>query len=311
MFNFGKDLIKEVKKAMQKRIDSINKDNFEKFIPEAVKKEVSTVVKRKEKRKRKFPWLALGIGAAAAAVGIGTAKLIYDKSLKKAVILVGDGKKPSKPLTIGGFKGYALKYTTIDEFDTVLDNLALSGIEEIVIVPMTVLNGYENEKIRKIAEYKGGLFAAVSYAPALMSSDEDYDYIASTLIACTAGVADDTAVVYVGKGTTHYSNAAYIALSERLKDFGCYNVFIGTATAYPSFERVEKEIAEGRFEKVVVCPLELTLTDEFKNELCGDEESSWQYRFTELGYECSCYLKGLCAYKGIRKLIVEHTKSAM
>lgn len=311
MFNFGKDLIKEVKKAMEKKIGRINTDNFERFIPDAVRKEVNAAVWRRERRKRRFPWLALGIGAAAAIAGIGAAKIIYDRTVKKAVVLVSNGAKVNFPLNVGGFRGYALKYTTADELDTFLDSLAENGMTDIVVVPMTVLNGFESERIRKIVEYKRALFASIVCASALMSSDYDYDYIANTLIACTKNVADDTAVIYVGHGTTHFSNAAYIALSERLKYFGCYNVFVGTTTAYPSFEKVAAEIEEGRFEKVILCPLEVNLTEEFTKELCGDDESSWSYRFTELGYECVCYLKGLCAYKGIRKLIVEHTKSAM
>ena len=296
-------------KGRKKRV--ITRENVEKYIPEPIKKRVAPKKSRNIISAKLLSILAIGLGVAgAAAAGLGAAKVVKNRLTKKAVILVGDGGKKSLSQGAQGFNGYLLKYTDMDGLEDMIDTLAGNGFTELVIVPMTVINGYEIDKIKAITVQKREFFDKISYAPALLTSSSDYEHIAKMLISYAKDADEDTAVVYVGKGTTHHANSSYIALNERLRQMGSGNIFVGTASSYPDIDKVESDIEAAHYQNVVLCPLEMTVDEELNDSIAG-EENSWYSRLVEDGYNCGCYMKGLCAYKGVRELVVEHTKSAM
>ncbi len=302
-------LKRDVGKLARKGKQELKKHNVEQYIPEQIKKRVAPERARTTIGKRILKIVAIGLGAAgAAAAGIGAVRVVRERIIKKAVILVGGGRKA---LTAGtGFNGYLLRYTDLDGLEDMIDTLAGNAFTELILVPMTVINGYEVDRIKDIAAAKRGFFEKISCAGALLTSNDDYEAVANELISFADGADEDTAVVYVGKGTAHHANASYIALNERIKQMGGDNVFVGTAESYPDIDKVESGIETGMYQNVVLCPLEMSVDAEL-DEIIGGEENSWYSRLTEDGYNCGCYMKGLCAYKGVRRLIVEHTKAVM
>lgn len=289
----------------------ITRETVEKYIPEPIKKRVAPKKAKPTIGSKLLSMLAIGLGiAGAAAAGVGAVKIVKNRLTKKAVILVGDGDRKSLSQGAKGFNGYLLKYADMDGLEDMIDTLAGNGFSELVIVPMTVINGYEIDKIKAITVQKREFFDKISYAPALLTSSGDYEHIAKMLMSYAADADEDTAVVYVGKGTTHHANASYIALNERLRQLGSGNVFVGTASSYPDIDKVESDIEAAHYQNVVLCPLEMTVDEELSEQIAG-EENSWYSRLSEDGYNCGCYMKGLCAYRGVRELVVEHTKAVM
>ena len=306
MFKFGKGIVSAFRKFVLKEKPKFSKRNIERYIPKQIR--VRTKQSKKGIGKGVATVISIGVGLIGVIAGIGIAKVIRDKITKKAVILVGVGKNE---MPTGGFNGYLVKYTDLDGLDALVDRLADEAFTDLVLVPMSVINGYELEKIHNIMAYKKDMFESVKFAPALLSSDSDYTYVAKTLAACTSGTDEDTAVVFLGKGTTHYSNSSYIALNERIKQLGTDNVFVGTVTSYPGLDKVISDIEMGNYQNVIICPLEIVSDEELALAMSRDNEKSWYNAFSQAGFNCGCYYKGLCAYKGIRRLIVEHTKSVM
>ena len=301
--------IDKLMKGRKKRV--ITRENVEKYIPEPIKKRVAPQKKRSTITSKLLSVLAIGLGVAGAAVaGIGAAKIVKNKLTKKAVILVGDGGKMSLTQGATGFNGYLLKYADMNGLEDMIDTLAGNGFTELIIVPMTVINGYEIDQIKALTVQKREFFDKISYAPALLTSSGDYEHIAKMLMHYAKDADEDTAVVYVGKGTTHHANSSYIALNERLRQLGSSNIFVGTALSYPDIDKVESDIEAAHYQNVVLCPLEMTVDEEL-NETIAGEENSWYSRLSEDGYNCGCYMKGLCAYRGVRELVVEHTKAVM
>ena len=91
---------------------------------------------------------------------------------------------------------------------------------------------------------------------------------------------------------------------------GSGNIFVGTASSYPDIDKVESDIEAAHYQNVVLCPLEMTVDEELSDSIAG-EENSWYSRLSDDGYNSGCYMKSLCAYKGVRELVVEHTKAVM
>ena len=300
-----------IDKLIKKHKKTLSKENIAKYMPEPIKTRISPKQPKVVIGRRLLSIIAIGLGVAgAAAAGFGAAKVVKNRLTKKAVILVGDGGKKSLSQGAAGFNGYLLKYTDMDGLEDMIDTLAGNGFTELVIVPMMVINGYEIDQIKSLTVQKREFFDKISYANALLTSSGDYEQIAKTLISYAKDADEDTAVVYVGKGTTHHANSSYIALNERLRQLGSGNIFVGTASSYPDIDKVESDIEAAHYQNVVLCPLEMTVDEELNDSIAG-EENSWYSRLSEDGYNCGCYMKGLCAYKGVRELVVEHTKAAM
>lgn len=298
-------------RVLKKAVKAIKRNKFtiadiEKYLP---RKNDAIIVRKKPSRNKLIS--AISVGVVGVLAGLGVAKIIKDRTTKKVIILVGEDKNSDFHAPVGGFGGYLLKYTDLTSLDELTDNLALNGFTELVIVPMTLLNGYETEQIKNIMLYKGELFERISYAPAVLTTDRDFEAVANTLAACTADTDCDTAIVYLGKGTTHFSNAAYTALSERVRAAGADNVFIGTLSGYPGLDKVKSDVADGHYQNVIICPLELSIDEELEEAMSENNEDSWYNAFANEGYNCGSYYKSLCAYRGIRRLIVEHTKETV
>lgn len=253
----------------------------------------------------------MGAGILGVLAGIGIFTAIRRRKIKKVILLVGAEKKTDLRYLSSHFNGYLLKYTGIDNFSNMVDMLYDDAFKELVIIPMLLINGYEVEYIKNVMINKRKLFKKVKIAPALLTSDVDYTHTARVIRDATMSTDCDTAVLCLGNGTTHYSNASYIALSERLKKVGAHNVFVATVSAYPDFEKVKAEIEALHYQKIVILPLEMSINKKLYDAISVDNENSWCNRFRNDGYICESYGKGLCAFKGIRRLVVEHTKSTI
>lgn len=305
MFNFGKNIISGIRNALfgKKRF---SRENINNYIPERLKRQ--TRAPRKGISRALVSAISVGVGIAGVIAGIGIAKIMKKNRTKKAVVIVGEGIKPG--INSNGFNGYLLKYSDIESLDTMADTLAANDFSELVIVPMTLINGYQTEKIKSIMAYKREFFDKITYAPALLSSDSDYEYVARTLTACVKGSDEDTAVVYVGRGTTHHANSAYIALNERFRRIGADNIFVGTVSSYPDFDKIMSDVSTAHYQNIILCPLEMTVDADLKADI-SEGDGSWYAKLTDAGFNCGFYMKGLCAYKGIRRLVIEHTRASM
>ena len=296
---------RKIKKIIKKYMPELPKVHISEYVPDRVKKEIEKIKPEKKLNKGIISLVALGIGLAGVLTGIGVTRVVKNKKAKRVILIVGSDKLLKMPVN-NSMSGYILKYTTIDYLDKTADSLCANGIEEVIVVPYTLINGYETEQIKNIMAYKRGYFKKLSIAPAILTSDSDHEYVSQILSACTKNADEDTAVVFLGKGTTHFSNSSYIALGERFKRMGRYNLFVGTATSYPGIDKVMSDIEDGHYQNVILCPLEMEMNKEFREDI-----NLWNERFNEEGYTCGVYMRGLGGYKGIRHLVVEHTKAMM
>ena len=95
-----------------------------------------------------------------------------------------------------------------------------------------------------------------------------------------------------------------------MKDLGHSNAFLGTVEAYPSFDTLMKKVGELQPEKVLLAPFMVVAGDHAIHDMSGEDEDSWRSRFEAAGFNVECIMKGLGEYPGIRKLYIEHAKTA-
>lgn len=201
----------------------------------------------------------------------------------------------------------------IDNVEEALDRAVIDGIENLVVQPTHLMNGYEYTDLAEVLDEYKDKFKKLVLAEPLLISDDDYKEVTSAITEETGSYDDgETAICFMGHGTEADSNAAYAKLQEVIAEGGYDNYYIGTVEASPSVEDLLNAINKaGKYKKVILKPLMVVAGDHANNDMAGEEEDSWKTIFTNAGYEVKCVLEGLGQSKAIQDIYVAHTKAAI
>ena len=189
--------------------------------------------------------------------------------------------------------------------------MAKDGITDVIIQPTHVINGIENDLMKEDALMHKGLFNSITFGNPLLTTEDDNERITAIIAESFSYLKPESeALVLMGHGTSHYANAVYGALNFRFRDIGRPNIFLGTVESYPTLEALIRAVKETGAKKVYLAPFMVVAGDHANNDMAGDDENSWQVRFSEAGFEVECIIKGLGEYPQVRKMFVEHVKQA-
>ncbi len=200
----------------------------------------------------------------------------------------------------------------IDNVTEALDRAAADGIQNLIVQPTHLMDGYEyNDLKNELADYED-TFSQIVLGQPLLTSDDDFEAVISAITADTASYDDgQTAVVFMGHGTEADSNAVYAKLQEMITADGYDNYYIGTVEATPTLDDVIAALDGKDYTRVVLEPLMVVAGDHANNDMAGDEDDSWKSILTGKGYEVECILEGLGQKPAIQSLYVDHVKAAV
>ncbi|MDR2606094.1 MAG: sirohydrochlorin cobaltochelatase [Oscillospiraceae bacterium] len=200
----------------------------------------------------------------------------------------------------------------IDNVTEAMDRLVADGVKDVVIQPTHVMQGFEyDDVLAEVGGYKDK-FTSFKIGGSLLSADSDYDELVKILTDDTKEFdVPGTAIVYMGHGTEHDSNATYAKLQEKLSTAGYANYIIGTVEAEPSLEDVIEKLKEGGYTTVILTPLMIVAGDHANNDMAGDEDDSWKTILVGEGFDVTCRIQGLGQNQGVRDLIVKHVKATI
>lgn len=200
----------------------------------------------------------------------------------------------------------------IDNVTEALDRAVANGVKILVVQPTHLMNGIEYDELQDTLAGYADAFEKIVVGEPLLTSEEDFKTVETAITDATAEYDDGTtAIVYMGHGTEHESNAVYAKMQELLSADGFENYYIGTVEAEPSLDDVVAAIGEGEYEKVVLLPLMVVAGDHANNDMASDEADSWKTTFEDAGYEVEAVLQGLGQNEAIRELYVQHAQAAI
>ena len=113
------------------------------------------------------------------------------------------------------------------------------------------------------------------------------------------------AVVLMGHGTRHPSNAFYAALMFQVQRRDP-NIFIGCVQGYPEIDEILSLLKEKKIKKAYLMPFMSVAGDHAKNDMAGDEPDSWKSILTKAGIECVPVLKGTAEFDSFVDIWVDH-----
>ena len=107
------------------------------------------------------------------------------------------------------------------------------------------------------------------------------------------------------------ANDVYAHVQEELHALGREKFFVATVEGTPTFEDIWPLIQATGATRIHLAPLMIVAGDHAKNDLAGDDESSWASRIRAQGLSVNPILKGLGEYAGIHQLICNHVQDAL
>ena len=200
----------------------------------------------------------------------------------------------------------------IDDIDASLKRAVDNGVKNLVVQPTHLMNGLEYEELKgDIAQYSDA-FDKIAIGQPLLSSDDDFSRVENAIVDWTKDYDDgETAIVFMGHGTSADSNGVYQKMQDLLTKDGHTNYFVGTVEATPSLDDVMATVKKGNYKRVVLEPLMVVAGDHANNDMAGDDKDSWKSQFEAAGYQVECLLRGLGENETIRQIYVEHAQAAI
>lgn len=191
-----------------------------------------------------------------------------------------------------------------------MEQMQRDGISHVYIQPTHVLNGIEYELIKEEALSFSSDFSSISFGAPLLTSQQDLEDVAA-LLNRLLPLDSCEALVCMGHGTPHFSNAVYPALNFILKEKGFERIYVGTVEAYPYLEDLLPLLKASKVTHIHLFPLMVVAGDHATNDMASDEEDSWKSILLSEGFEVTCHLKGLGELPEIQKLFLSHLKDIL
>ena len=202
----------------------------------------------------------------------------------------------------------------IDSPEVALAKLMDEGYKQVAIQSLHMIPGAEFHDLKVNADaFKGmvdGFERLLVGYPAL-STSEDLTQAADAIMSIIPKERKkDEAVVWMGHGTHHPSNAVYEAMMYRLQRRDP-NVYMGTVEGTPGLDDIKEMLLSKGVKKAWLMPFMSVAGDHAVNDLAGDEHDSWKSVLTEAGIACAPVIKGLAEYDAFTDLWLDHLKVVM
>jgi sirohydrochlorin cobaltochelatase len=201
----------------------------------------------------------------------------------------------------------------LDSPEVALAKMQDDKFTHVAVQSLHTIAGSEYHDLRRsVGAFKmmGG-FQRVILGYPLMATQEDMQRTVDAILATIPKERNaEEAVVLMGHGTHHPSNAFYAALMYQLqlKD---PNIFVGTVEGYPEIDLIKELLLKKKIKKAYLIPFMSVAGDHAKNDMAGEEDDSWKSILTHAGVHCVPILKGTAEYDGFVDIWVDHLGGAL
>lgn len=203
----------------------------------------------------------------------------------------------------------------VDSPETAMAKLMEEGYAKVVVQSLHMIPGAEFHEIytntKLFAQMSGGIDKVVVSYP-MLTTDESMDKALEAIVADVVPKErqPEDAVVLMGHGTHHPSDAIYSALMYKLQQRDA-NMYIATVEGHPTFDEVQEMLVKKDIEKAYLIPFMTVAGDHALNDMAGDEPDSWKSQLAKVGIESVPVLKGLAEFDSLVELWIDNLKRAM
>ena len=201
----------------------------------------------------------------------------------------------------------------LDSPEVALAKMQDEGFTHLAVQSLHTIGGYEYHDLRRSVEafkMMGGFQRIILGYPLLATQEDMQRTVDAILKAIPEERKKGDAVVLMGHGSHHPSNAFYAALmfQLQLKD---PNIFVGTVEGYPEVDLIQELLLKKGIKKAWLMPFMSVAGDHAKNDMAGDEDDSWKSILTKAGIQCVPILKGTAEFDEFVDIWVDHIEGPL
>lgn len=183
------------------------------------------------------------------------------------------------------------------------------GYEDVICQSLHVINGIEYDvTYNEIMSFKDK-FKHISLGKPLLTIEKDYEKVVEIIDGKVTRESDE-ALLLMGHGTKHFSNACYSMLEDMFEYKGKENIFVATVEGFPEIDFAIRKMKKKQIKKVILMPFMIVAGDHACNDMAGDEEESWKSILQSEGFEVDVILEGLGDDDGIKQLFYKHLEES-
>ena len=201
----------------------------------------------------------------------------------------------------------------LDSPEVALAKMQDEGFTHVAVQSLHTIGGEEYHDLRRTVgafTAMGGFQRIILGYPLLATQDDMQRTVKAILETIPRDRQKGDAVVLMGHGTHHPSNAFYAALMFQLQ-LEDPNVFVGTVEGYPEVSLIKDLLLKKNITKAYLMPFMSVAGDHAKNDMAGDEEDSWKSVLTKAGITCVPILKGTAEYDSFVDIWVSHIRGPL
>ncbi|MFN2437367.1 MAG: sirohydrochlorin cobaltochelatase [Desulfotignum sp.] len=194
-----------------------------------------------------------------------------------------------------------------------LARMADEQFTHVAVQSLHTIAGAEYHDLRRVVgAFKSmGDFESIVLGYPLLATQADMEKTVDALFdMIPADRKKQDAVVFMGHGTHHPSNAFYAALMFQAQQRDPL-VFIGGVEGYPEIDDIQSWLAEKKIKTAWLLPFMSVAGDHAKNDMAGDEADSWKSILSESGIQCRTVMKGTAEYDSFVAIWLSHLENAL
>lgn len=202
----------------------------------------------------------------------------------------------------------------VDTVEQAVVRMKNDGITDMIVQPTHVMDGMENERMKEAIAPFADQFDIIRFGAPLLTGQTNFRKLVDGIMgefSDTMDMSRDTALVWMGHGTSHEANAIYLRLDEEFHQRGYDNVFVGTMEGGVPIEGLKRRVKASGCRRVLLTPFLIVAGAHALRDMAGDGENSWKSQFEAEGLEVECLMKGLGEYDVIRRMFVDHVEMAV
>lgn len=198
----------------------------------------------------------------------------------------------------------------IDYIDEALQRLVDEGFRTVVVQPTHFIKGLEyDDVVRYCNEFKHKFDTIVVSKP-LLDEERSFDVMAEALEKKVLPmvrelVSPDCAVVLMGHGTSHFSNACYSQMYLKLILRDIREVYVVTVEGFPGFDDLPRLMVHSKGKKVAILPFMIVAGVHAVEDMAGDGPESLKSKLTAAGYDVVPLMIGMGEFESMRDLFID------
>lgn len=196
----------------------------------------------------------------------------------------------------------------LDSPEVALAKMLDEGFTHVAVQSLHTIGGDEYHDLRRtVGAFKimGGFEGIILGYPLLATQEDMQRTVKAIISAIPKERKKGDAVVLMGHGAHHPSNAFYAALMFQLQ-LEDPNIYVGTVEGYPEVDLIKALLLKNNIKKAYLMPFMSVAGDHAKNDMAGDEDDSWKSILTKAGIQCVPVLKGTAEFDVFVDIWVDH-----